>query len=135
MNIDIRLNHFIALLINRANCSKSVAEYLKRPSSAPSELSAQSKEENRKLLSETFDIQSDEATPIIKRADLIKHKKERSTSCISDECEYDSDGDHKHIIEHIQRNRYVLLLSSRCGRGDSILDINLYKRKVCWPKI
>ena len=98
----------LALLINRRSCStKSVAEYLKRPSSAPSELSEQSKEENRKLLSETFDIQSDEgqgSKRVLTKA-RDREVKERSGSCISEDCDYDSDGDHQHIIEHIQRNR------------------------------
>ena len=67
-------------------------------------LSAQSKEENRKLISETFDIYNEDADLVAKPVET-KKKSSKPASCVSEECEYDSDGDHQHIIEHIQRNR------------------------------
>ena len=86
--------------INRATCSQAVTNLMEqRANSVNSRLSQHSRDENRKLIQETFDIK--------KEIKLPEKRLALSSSCAVDEseCDYDSDGDHEHIIQHIQRNR------------------------------
>ena len=96
----LKTNHttLTGFFINRATCSQAVTNLIERRSdSVSSRLSQHSRDENRKLIQETFDIKK-ETSPIRSERKLVATAEES-------ECDYDSDGDHEHIIQHIQRNR------------------------------
>ncbi|CBY08530.1 unnamed protein product [Oikopleura dioica] len=76
---------------------------LRRNSAAAS---TTSKEESRKFLEETFDIQHEE--DVLEQGQTAQFEKRASSVCSEHECEYESDGDHEHLIAHIARNRKKL---------------------------
>ena len=71
--------------------------------------STASKEESRKFLEETFDIQHEEDD--LEQGQTAQFEKRASSACSEHDCDYESDGDHEHLIAHIARNRLDLNVS------------------------
>ncbi|CAG5100151.1 Oidioi.mRNA.OKI2018_I69.XSR.g16867.t1.cds [Oikopleura dioica] len=96
----------IALLSQTSNFANSGMKFplLRRNSAAAS---VSSKEENRKFLEETFDIQQEE-DDLEQGAAVAQFDKRPSSACSEQECDYESDGDHEHLIAHIARNSTTL---------------------------
>jgi hypothetical protein len=82
-----------------------VLRYKKNAISATA--STASKEESRKFLEETFDIQHEEDD--LEQGQTAQFEKRASSAaCSEHDCDYESDGDHEHLIAHIARNRFDL---------------------------
>ena len=80
---------------------------LRRNSAAASTVS---KEESRKFLEETFDINQHEEQDDLEQGQVsAQFEKRPSSACSEHDCDYESDGDHEHLIAHIARNRYELV--------------------------